>query len=132
MAVALGAVSGTTSTAATTALAGSRARRSCSRFGAAASEHPALAPLVELQLLEALPPPGLAQPQVELSHVGVAAQGGGRTVEDDPAVLHDVAGVGDGQRDLGVLLHEQGGGAPLGVDLLDDREDLAHQQGRAT
>src|SRR5207247_336971 len=89
---------------------------------------PALAALVELDLAEALPPPRLAQAEIELAHVVVAPELVGRTVEDDPAVLHDVAVVGDAERDLSVLLDEQDGGPLLGVDLLDDLEDLAHQQ----
>src|SRR5262245_34018999 len=92
-------------------------------------KHPALAALVELDLAEALAAAGLAEAEVELADVVVAAEFLGRAVEDDPAVLHDVAVMGDAERDLGVLLHEQEGGAPLGVDLLDDLEDLAHEEG---
>src|SRR5260370_38240663 len=94
----------------------------------AISEHPALAALVELDLLEALPAAGLAEAQVELADVVVAPQLGGRTVEDDPAVLHDVAGVGDAEGDLAVLLHEQDRRRPLPLDRLADLEDLLHQQ----
>src|SRR4029453_11407876 len=94
----------------------------------AGSEHPALAALVELHLAEALATAGLAEAQVELPDVVVAAELVGRAVQDDPAVLHDVAIVRDAQRDLGVLLDEEERGPALLVDLLDDREDLPHQQ----
>src|SRR2546428_8346627 len=94
------------------------------------SERPALAALVELHVREALAPAGGAEPKVELADVVVAAQLGGRTVEDDPAVLHDVAVIRDAQGHLGVLLDEQERRPPLLVDLADDVEDLAHEQRR--
>src|SRR5438445_12155504 len=94
------------------------------------SECPPLPPLVELHVLEALAAAGLAEPQVELADVVVAAQLGGRTVEDDPAVLHDVAVIRDAQSHLGVLLDEQERRPPLLVDLADDVEDLAHEERR--
>src|SRR5438309_5038067 len=95
-----------------------------------ASECPALPPLVELHLFEALAAAGLAEAEVELADVVVAAQLGGRTVEDDPAVLHDVAVIRDAQGHLGVLLDEQERRPPLLVDLADDVEDLAHEERR--
>src|SRR5207237_390766 len=48
----------------------------------------------------------------------------------DPAALHDVAELRDGERHVGVLLHQQHGGLLLLVDLRDDAEDLLHQQRR--
>src|SRR5499426_1254287 len=95
-----------------------------------ASKRPAFAALVEFQILEALAAPGLAQAEVELAHVLIAAQLGGWALEYDAAVLHDVAVVGDTQRDLRVLLDEQERRLLLVVDLADDVEDLAHQQRR--
>src|SRR3989475_4545318 len=92
------------------------------------SECPALPALVELHVLEALAAAGFAEPEVELADVVVAAQLGGRTVEDDPAVLPDVAVIRDAQGHPGVLLDEQERRAPLLVDLADDVEDLAHEQ----
>src|SRR5262249_60055168 len=89
------------------------------------SERPALAALVELHVLETLAATGLAEPEVELAHVVVAAQLGGRTVEDDPAVLHDVAIIRDAQGHLRVLLDEQERRPPLLVDLAAEVEDLA-------
>src|SRR5947207_1689619 len=99
-------------------------------IAAAASEGPALAALIELHVLEALAPAGRAEPQVELADVVVAAQLVGGTVEDDPAVLHDVAVIRDAQGHLGVLFDEQERRPALLVDLADDVEDLAHQQRR--
>src|SRR5256886_974870 len=95
-----------------------------------ASERPALPPLIELHLPEALAAAGRAEPQVELADVVVAAQLGGGTVEDDAAVLHDVAVIRDAQGHLGVLLDEQERRPPLLVDLADDVEDLAHEERR--
>src|SRR5919198_5744090 len=99
-----------------------------SRWRSQDSERPPLSPLVELHVLEALAAAGLAEPQVELAHVVVAAQLDGRPVEDDPAVLHDVAVVRDAQGHLGVLLDEQERRPPLFVNLTNDVEDLAHQE----
>src|SRR3712207_7455758 len=57
-----------------------------------------------------------------------AAQRLGRAVEDDPAVLHDVAVVGDAEGDLGILLDQEKGRAALGVDFPNDVENLPNQQ----
>src|SRR5262249_55307919 len=95
-------------------------------------ERPTLPALVELHVLEALAPTGLAEPEVELAHVIVAAEPVGRTVEDDPAVFHDVAVIRNAESDLGVLLDEEERRPPLVVDPANDVEDLAHEQGRET
>src|SRR5262249_26763624 len=94
------------------------------------SECPAFSALVELQVLEALAPAGLAEPEIEFADIVVAAQRVGRALEDDPAVLHHVAVVGDAQGDLGVLLDQEERRPALDVDLADDVEDLAQEQGR--
>src|SRR5262249_48672676 len=94
------------------------------------SECPAFSALVELQVLEALAPAGLAEPEIEFADIVVAAQRVGRALEDDPAVLHHVAVVGDAQGDLSVLLDQEERRPALDVDLADDVEDLAHEQGR--
>src|SRR5262245_35683361 len=94
------------------------------------SECPALAALVELDVPEALAPARLAQAQVELANVVVTPELGSGSVEDDPAVLHDVAVVRDPEGDASVLLHEEERCASLRVDLLDDLEDLAYQERR--
>ena len=44
------------------------------------------------------------------------------------ADLKHVGAVGNGERHVGVLLHQQDGG-PGRVELLDDVEDLLHQDG---
>src|SRR5262245_64255667 len=107
-----------------------RIRPAAPRAKQRVSKRPAFAALVEFQILEALAAPGLAQAEVELAHVLVAAQLGGRALEDDAAVLHDVAVVGEAQRDLRVLLDEQERRLLLVVDLAGDVEDLALQQRR--
>src|ERR1043166_7917055 len=45
--------------------------------------------------------------EVELLHGGMCTQAIGRAVEDDAAVLHHVAVVGDGERDRGALLDQR-------------------------
>src|SRR4030095_6454111 len=113
-----------------TSLPGLPRRLLGSRPTTPASERPALPALVELHLLEALPAPGLAEAQVELADVVIAPELRRRTVEDDPAVLHDVAVLGDAQRGPGVLPDEEERRPPLGIDLLDDLEDLADEERR--
>src|SRR5678815_4573482 len=64
-------------------------------LGGDASEDPALAPLVELEVLEAPAPSRLAEAEVELADVVVAAEALGGAVEHDAPALHDVAVVRD-------------------------------------
>src|SRR5215472_3368060 len=106
---------------------GTSARDRRSRAG---SECPALPALVELDLLVTLPPPRLAQTEVELADVIVSPEFGGRTLEDDPPVLHDVAVIGNPEGDPRVLLDEEKRRPSLRIDLLDDLEDLTYQEWR--
>ena len=69
--------------------------------------------------------------QVELPYVLVLGQFGGRLVHDDGARLDDVAVVGQGECEGGVLLDEEHG-RPLAVDLGDELPDLAHEAGGET
>src|SRR5690606_8216091 len=110
-------------------------RRTCSASAASIdmgppASQPALAALVVLDVPVALPATLLAQAQVELLDVGVLPELGRRTLEHDPALLHDVAVVGDLEGAPGVLLHDEHGEAALLVEPLDVAEDLLHQQGR--
>ncbi len=82
--------------------------------GQAALKHPALAAFVELEIFETLPTPSFTEPQIELTHVLIAPQHLSGTVQDDPAVLHDIAVMGDAEGDLGILLDQQTGRAVLG------------------
>src|SRR3990172_793865 len=70
----------------------------------APSAIPAAAPSVLLDFAVAPPACAAARAQVELAHVRVAAQPLGSAVEHDAAVLHEVAVVGDFERDIPVLL----------------------------
>src|SRR6266542_714659 len=91
------------------------------------ASEPALAPLVELEIAVA---GRAAAAEVELLHVLVRAELVGLAVEDDPAVLHDVAVVRDPEREVRVLLDEQEARLLLAVHALDDVEDFAHEQRR--
>ena len=53
-------------------------------------------------------------------------------LHDDPAVFHDVAVVGEVERHLGVLLHQEHRHVLLGVQALDDLRDLVDEDGRQT
>src|SRR5690606_18790586 len=77
---------------------------------------PALATLVVLDVPVALASALLAEAEVELVDVGVLPQLGGRALQHDPALLHDVAVVGYLQGAPGVLLHDKHGQAPLLVE----------------
>src|SRR5688572_21960328 len=96
-----------------------RVRPEQSRSGPAAfwspatSGTPALLAAVALHVAVAAPA-RLTEPEVRLADVTVGQEVGGGTVEDDLAVLEDVAGVGDRQRHHRVLLHQQDAGS-LGV-----------------
>src|SRR6187455_1553696 len=74
----------------------SRARRNASR-------QPAFPPPVVLGLAEALAP-AAGDAEVELLHVLVLAERGGRALHHHAAVLEDVAEVREAQRDHRVLL----------------------------
>src|SRR5688572_18379948 len=71
------------------------------------SAQPAFTALVVLDVPVRLAGADLGQAQIELLDVGVVAQGGGRPFQDDAPVLHDVAVLGDGQGQGGVLLDEE-------------------------
>src|SRR5687767_5366823 len=66
--------------------------------------------------------------EVGFFDVGVLEEVGGGVGEDDAAGLEDVAAVGDGEGHVGVLFDEEDGRALL-VDLLDDLEDFANDEG---
>src|SRR5438105_15270103 len=79
-----------------------------------------------------LPPPlaahpGLLHAEVELLDVLLVAQAGARVFHHDAAVLQYVAVVGGVERHVGVLLHQQDGGAALAIDAHDDLEDLLRE-----
>src|SRR3990172_7434152 len=90
---------------------------------------PAPAPAVLLDLAVAAAALAAAA-EIELADVLVAAQPLGRAVEDDAAVLDHVAVVGHVERDLGVLLDEQDGGARLPADRSEALHQLLHHQRR--
>src|SRR3954454_18514578 len=60
-------------------------------------------------------------PQVSLSQILVLEQVGRFALQHDPAGGKDVSAVGDRERDIRVLLHDEDRDAGL-VDLLDDLE----------
>lgn len=76
------------------------------------------------------PGAGLTDAEIELLDVGVLAHLGGGAFENDAAVLHDVAVLGDGERHFGVLLDEQDSEVLLGHQLLHDLEDLFDEHRR--
>ena len=62
-------------------------------------------------------------PQIRFLHGGIREELVGGVFHDDAAVFHDIGAVGDTERLVGVLLDEENGGA-VGIDLLDDGENL--------
>src|SRR4029077_7351063 len=94
------------------------------------SGEPALAAPVLLEVAIGLARADLVEPEIELLDVGVLLQGFSRALEYDPAVLHDVAVVGDIERHGGVLLDQEHGQAALFAQTPDDGEDLLDEPRR--
>src|SRR5437016_5933605 len=74
---------------------------------------PALAAPVVLQVAIGFAGADFVEPEIELLDVGVLPQRFGGTLENDAAVLHDIAAVGDIERHGGVLLDQEHGQAAL-------------------
>src|ERR671915_442256 len=89
---------------------------------------PSLPPLVVLDVAVAPALAGLGEAEIELLHVGVALELVRRPLQDDAAVLHDVAVVGDAQGEARVLLDDQDRRVELPVEPLDDLEDPCHEE----
>src|SRR2546430_459560 len=68
--------------------------------------------------------------QIELLHVGVAAQALAVAVEHDAAVLHDVTVVGNAERYCGALLHQHDGGPEFLADLQQALGQVLHHDRR--
>src|SRR5262245_7501683 len=68
--------------------------------------------------------------QIELLDIRVAAQPIGVAIEDDPAVLHHVAVVGDLQRHGRALLDDQDGDAELAPNLGEAAQQVLHHDRR--
>ena len=72
---------------------------------------------------------GWLHAKVGFAHLFAGEQVRGAAFHGDAAVLHDVAAVRDAQGLVGVLLDQKDSGA-VGIDLLDDAEDLLDDDGR--
>src|SRR5712692_6079151 len=88
---------------------------------------PAAAILLHVAVAPAL---AAAAAEVEFLDVGMAAQALGRAIEHDPAVLHDVAVVGDFERHRRALLDDQDGDAELAPDFGEPAEQVLHHDRR--
>src|ERR1700674_4273157 len=98
-----------------------RAARAPERRAEIYASQPPLPPLEAFQVLETLAL--VAGPaEVKLFDVLIVAQFGGRAVEHDLALFHDVAVAGDRERGARILLHQEDGNAEIAVDVADDRE----------
>src|SRR6266436_788223 len=86
---------------------------------------PCLFPLPPLRAADT----ALLHAEIELLDVVLLEQPGAGVFHHDAADLQDVSVVGDVQRHVGVLLHEEDGHSPLAVDPDDDVEDLLHELG---
>src|SRR5919205_3759622 len=92
------------------------------------STQPALAPLVVLHVAETLEAAGAdAGAEVKLADVAIAGELLDRAIDDDLALLHDVAVARDRKRHRGILLDEQDRHAALLVNASDDTENLLDQ-----
>src|SRR5688572_32124990 len=88
---------------------------------------PAAAVLLHVAVAAALPGAGA---QVELADVLVRAQPLGRAVKDDAPVFHHVAVVGDLERHLRVLLHDEQRDPEAVPDLAQALHELSHHERR--
>src|SRR3990172_6997252 len=79
---------------------------------------PAFTPFVVLDVPVGLPGPNVGEPEIKLLDIRVLPERFCRAVEHDPPVLHHIAVVGDGQRERGVLLHQEHGELLLPVQPL--------------
>src|SRR6202011_793365 len=64
--------------------------------------------------------------EIKFLNVGVRAQPLCRAIEDDMSVLHDVAVVGNLQRDRGALLYDQDREAELAADFVQPLQQFAY------
>src|SRR5712692_11455775 len=84
---------------------------------------PAAAILLHVTVAPAL---AAAAAEVEFLDVGMAAQALDRAIEHDPAVLHDVAVVGDFERHRRALLDDQDGDTELAPDFGEPTQQALH------
>src|SRR6266498_2909160 len=96
------------------------------RRASGSPSQPALPALVELHVAVAL---SASAAEIELLHVLVRPERVRLAVEDDAPVLHDVAVVGDPEREVRVLLDEEQARLLLAVHAHEDLEDLAGEEG---
>src|SRR5689334_11331371 len=94
------------------------------------SRQPALAALVVLDVAVGFAGSDLVEAEIEFLDVGVLAQILGRAFEDDAAILHDIAVVGNVERQARILLDQQDGQAALVAQPADNAEDLFAEQWR--
>src|SRR5437870_438697 len=91
---------------------------------------PALAAPVVLEVAVGFARTDLVEAEIELLDVGVLPHRLGRSFEDDAAIFHDVAMVGDVERHGGVLLDQQHGQVLLLPQPADYTEDLLDEKRR--
>src|SRR6266850_7081059 len=114
------------------------AGEACARdFGARTTEIPRFArnDILSSPRFPFLPAPftaraGFLHAEVELLDVFLLAQPRASVLENDAAHFKDIPVVGGCQREVGVLLDQQDGGALLAIDARDDRKDVLGELGR--
>src|SRR3954454_21771178 len=85
---------------------------------------PALAAAVVLGLAVGFAGARVVQTEIELLDIGVLTQALSRSFQHDAPVLHDIAMIGDLERQRRVLLDEQHGNLLLVLEAPDHAEDL--------
>lgn len=68
--------------------------------------------------------------QISVANLGIGPQGNGVIGQDDPAGFEDVAGAGDLEGQVGILLNQQDGEITAPVQFKDLVEDRLDQEGR--
>src|SRR5215469_2840425 len=105
-----------------------RRRRSRRHRPASSSRQPAFAPPVMLDVAVGFARADFVETEVELSDVGILAQALGWAFEDDAAVLHDIAVVGDIERERRILLDQKHSEIALVSQASDNAENLLDEQ----
>src|SRR5215831_5031680 len=104
-------------------------RRVRPSMSSSAIPSPAAAILLDVAIASSL---AALAAEIELLHVRMLAQALSRAVEHDAAVFHDIAVVGDVERNGGALLHDQNGDAELAPDFGKASHQVFHQHGGET
>lgn len=91
---------------------------------------PALAPFVVFDVSVTFLFADFCQTQVKFFHIGIFFDLFHRVIQNDSAVFHDIAVIGDAQRQAGILFNQENTNPFFLIDSPDNFKNFGHQQGR--